>query len=117
MKITILILFILALSFCYGFAFAQTSEDAASGNVLNPLACTTFGECFDIITTKLFYAGTAVIILSILVAGAIFVTGGTPARIALAKKIVLLGIGIFVIILLVKFVAIISKDYLNLKNT
>ncbi|MFA5349429.1 MAG: hypothetical protein WC309_03620 [Candidatus Paceibacterota bacterium] len=117
MKINISLLLILALFFCHTSVFAQTSEDATSGNVLNPLACTTFGECFDIITTRLFYAGTAVVILSILIAGAIFITGGTPARIALAKKIVLLGIGIFVIILLVKFVAIISRDYLNLKNT
>ncbi len=86
---------------------------ASEGKSLNPFACESLGECFDMIATTLFYFSIALVSATIIIAGILFLTGGTPARISLAKKILLLGIGIFAIMLLVKFVAIISKDYLT----
>jgi hypothetical protein len=83
----------------------------------NPLTCNTLGSCFDMIVTVLLYFAIGGVSLSIIIAGAIFITGATPAKLALAKKIILWGIGIFVIMLLFKLVSVVSKDDLtNIKT-
>jgi hypothetical protein len=84
---------------------------------LNPLTCNTLGSCFDLVATVLLYVAIGGVSLSIIIAGAIFITGATPAKLALAKKIILWGIGLFVIMLLVKLVSLVSNnDLTNLKN-
>ena len=107
MKIILTILTGLLLCTC---AIAQTTD-------FNPLICKTLGTCFDVIVTVLFYASIGLVSLSIIAAGAIYITGVTPAKMALAKKIILWGIGIFVIMFLVKLVSVVSRDDLtNIKN-
>jgi len=84
---------------------------------LNPLTCQTFGECFDVIANFLLYIALGCVSLVIIAAAAIFFTGATPDRIALAKKIVLWAVGFLVIMLVVKLIAGAMKgDLTNIKN-
>jgi heme/copper-type cytochrome/quinol oxidase subunit 2 len=83
----------------------------------NPVQCGTLGECFYKIASILLYISIIFVSVAIITAGVLFATGGTPARVALAKKILLLAVGIFVIMLLVKGVAFITKgDLTNIQN-
>lgn len=88
-------------------------KDIEESKPLNPLTCETLGQCFNTIATVLLYIAIVGISISIIVAGAIFLTGATPAKLALAKKILLWSVGLFAIMLLVKVIALVTQNDLT----
>lgn len=79
----------------------------------NPLACESLGECFDAWANVFLWVSIAGIIIVILIAALIFITGATPNRLALAKKILLWGMAIFGIMLVIKIISSVTKNDLN----
>lgn len=90
-------------------------KDAQEG--VNPLAYGTLGELIDYIVGMLFNIVIILGPLSIILAGFLYLTGGTPAKIQLAKKILLWTLAIFVIILIAKLLVSVTKEDITLQES
>lgn len=74
-----------------------------------PVQATTLGDFIDSIFNVLFNLSIIALPLTILAGGIIFLTGGTPSRIAFGKKIMLLGAVLFGIMLIAKIFISVTK--------
>ncbi len=74
-----------------------------------PVVATTLGDYIDLIFNVLFNLSIVILPLAILAGGIIFLTGATPSRIELGKKIMLFSGVIFGIMLIAKFIISVTK--------
>ncbi len=74
-----------------------------------PVVATTLGDYINSIFNVLFNLSIIVLPLAILAGGVIFLTGATPSRIELGKKIMLFSGAIFAIMLIAKFIISVTK--------
>lgn len=76
----------------------------------SPVQATTLGDFVDLIFNVLFNLSIVLLPLTILAGGIIFLTGATPSKIALGKKIMLWGAVIFGMMLISKFIITFTKE-------
>lgn len=78
---------------------------------LNPLSYAKFGELFDHIAGFLFYLSIILLVLGIMFGGFLMLNSGSFQNIEKGKKIILLAIGFFAIMLIIKIItSFSSKD-------
>jgi hypothetical protein len=79
--------------------------------LINPLACTTFSECIEKITSFILWIGIAIFPIIIIIAGFLFITsGGDPEKVRTAKRIIFWSfIGLIIVLSGKGIVAVIGQ--------
>ncbi len=82
---------------------------------INPLDYSIFGELFDHIANFLFWVSVMILMISSLIVGFLMNTGAVPGNIERAKSFILLSIGFFIIMLIIKAIIVVTKSTITFK--